>query len=163
MAAVICSNFGAQENKICYCFPISFTVFPPSVSLFPHLFAIKWWNQLLWSYFFECWVLSQLFHSPFTFIRTSLVAQTVNCLPTMRETRVQSLSREDPLEKEMATHSIVLTWRIPGTGEPGGLPSMGLHRVGHDWSNLAAAAAAFMVSALYWNSEVFHNLYVIWN
>ena len=46
------------------------------------------------------------------------------------------------LEKEMATHSSVLAWRIPGTGEPGGLPSMGSHRVGHDWSNLTAAAAA---------------------
>ena len=46
------------------------------------------------------------------------------------------------LEKEMATHSSVLALRIPGTGEPCGLPSMGLHRVGHDWSNLAAAAAA---------------------
>ena len=45
------------------------------------------------------------------------------------------------LEKEMATHSSVLAWRIPGTGEPGGLPSMGSHRVGHDCSNLAAAAA----------------------
>ena len=44
------------------------------------------------------------------------------------------------LEKEMATHSSVLPWRIPGTGEPGGLPSMGSHRVGHDWSDLAAAA-----------------------
>ena len=44
------------------------------------------------------------------------------------------------LEREMATHSSVLAWRIPGTGEPGGLPSMGLHRVGHDWRNLAAAA-----------------------
>ena len=42
------------------------------------------------------------------------------------------------LEKEMATHSSVLAWRIPGTGEPGGLPSMGSHRVGHDWSDLAA-------------------------
>ena len=46
------------------------------------------------------------------------------------------------LDKEMATHSNVLAWRIPGTGEPGGLPSMGLHRVGHDWSDTAAAAAA---------------------
>ena len=46
------------------------------------------------------------------------------------------------LEKEMATHSNVLAWRIPGTGEPGGLPSVGLHRVGHDWSDLAVAAAA---------------------
>ena len=45
------------------------------------------------------------------------------------------------LEKEMATHSSVLAWRIPGTGEPGGLPSMGSHRVGHDWSDLAAAVS----------------------
>ena len=45
------------------------------------------------------------------------------------------------VEKEMAPHSSVLDWRIPGTGEPGGLPSMGSHRVGHDWSDLAAAAA----------------------
>ena len=44
------------------------------------------------------------------------------------------------LEKEMATHSSVLAWRIPGMGEPGGLPSLGSHRVGHDWSDLAAAA-----------------------
>ena len=44
------------------------------------------------------------------------------------------------LEKEMATHSSVLAWRIPGTREPAGLPSMGSHRVGHDWSDLAAAA-----------------------
>ena len=46
------------------------------------------------------------------------------------------------LEKEMATHSSVLAWRIPGTGEPDGLLSMGSHRVGHDWSDLAGAAAA---------------------
>ena len=46
------------------------------------------------------------------------------------------------LEKEMATHSSVLAWRIPGMAEPGGLPSMGSHRVGHDWSDLAAAVAA---------------------
>ena len=46
------------------------------------------------------------------------------------------------MEKEMATHSSILAWRIPGTEEPGGLPSMGSHRVGHDWSDLAAAAAA---------------------
>ena len=45
------------------------------------------------------------------------------------------------LEKEMATHSSVLAWRIPGTGEPGGLPSMGSRRVGHDWHDLAAAVS----------------------
>ena len=50
------------------------------------------------------------------------------------------------LEKEMATHSSVLAWRIPGTGEPGGLRSMGSHRVGHDRSNLAAAAAALQAN-----------------
>ena len=49
-------------------------------------------------------------------------------------------------EKEMATHSTVLAWRIPGMAEPGGLPSMGLQRVGHDWSDLAAAAAAELIS-----------------
>ena len=48
------------------------------------------------------------------------------------------------LEKEMATHSSVLVWRIPGTGEPGGMPSMGLHRVRHDWSDLAVAAGLVM-------------------
>ena len=55
---------------------------------------------------------------------TSLVAQTVKHPPTMQETQVQSLGWEDLLEKEMATHSSVLAARIPGTGEPGGLPSM---------------------------------------
>ena len=49
------------------------------------------------------------------------------------------------LEKEMATYSSVLAWRIPGMGEPGGLPTMGSHRVGHDWSDLAAAAAVHFI------------------
>ena len=52
------------------------------------------------------------------------------------------------LEKAMATHSIVLAWRIPGMGEPGGLLSMGSHRVGHDFSDLAAAAAATVLYSL---------------
>ena len=51
-------------------------------------------------------------------------------------------------EKEMATHSSVLAWRIPGTAEPGGLLSMGWHRVGHDWSDLAAAAAVLSFGLL---------------
>ena len=59
------------------------------------------------------------------------MAQTVKCLPTMRETRVQSLVWEDPLEKEMATHSSILAWKISEM-EPGRLQSMGLQRVGHD-------------------------------
>ena len=62
----------------------------------------------------------------------TLVTQMVENLPAMQEIQVQSLGGEDPLEKEMATHSSVLAWRIPGTGKPGELPSMGSHRVGHD-------------------------------
>ena len=60
------------------------------------------------------------------------MAQMVKCLPTMQETRVQSLGQEDPLEKEMATHSSTFAWKIPWTEEPGRLPSMGSLRVGHD-------------------------------
>ena len=61
----------------------------------------------------------------------SLVAQSLKTRPAMRETRVQSLGGEDPLEKEIATHSSVLAWRIPWTEGPGGLQSMGSQRVGH--------------------------------
>ena len=66
------------------------------------------------------------------YIGTSLVAQTVKRLPTMQESRVQSLGWEDPLEKEMATHSSTLAWKIPWTEEPGRLQSTGSQRVGHD-------------------------------
>ena len=60
------------------------------------------------------------------------MAQMVKNLPSMQETRVQSLGRQDPLEKGMVTHSSVLAWEIPWTEEPGGLQSMGSQRVGHD-------------------------------
>ena len=63
--------------------------------------------------------------------RASLVAQAVKNLPVMQETQVQSLGQEDPLKKQMATHSSILAWRIPWTEEPGGLQSMGLQRVRH--------------------------------
>ena len=65
---------------------------------------------------------------------TSLVAQTVKCLPTMWETRVQSLGWEDLLEKEMATQSSTLAWKIPWTEEPGRLQFMGSQRVRRDWA-----------------------------
>ena len=61
-----------------------------------------------------------------------LVAQRLKRLPEMQETWVQFLGQEDPLEKEMATHSSILAWRIPWTEEPGGLQSMGSQRFGHD-------------------------------
>ena len=60
------------------------------------------------------------------------MAQMVNCLPAMWETQVQSLGWEDPLEKEMATHSSTLAWKIPWTEEHGRLQSIGSQRVGHD-------------------------------
>ena len=68
----------------------------------------------------------------FYMTKTSPVAQIVKRLPTMQETRVRSLGREDPLEKEMATHASILAWKTPWTEEPGWLPSMGSQRVGHD-------------------------------
>ena len=64
----------------------------------------------------------------------SLVTQMVKCLPAMRETRVQFLDQEDPLEKEMAIHSSTLAWKIPWTEEPDRLQSLGLQRVRHDWA-----------------------------
>ena len=63
---------------------------------------------------------------------TSLVAQRVKRLPAMRETWVRSLGWEDPLAKEMATHSSTLAWKIPRTEEHGRLQSMGSQRAGHD-------------------------------
>ena len=64
-------------------------------------------------------------------VTASLPAQSVESLPVMQETQVQSLGQEYPLEKEMTTHSIILAWRIPLTEKPGGLQSMGSQRVGH--------------------------------
>ena len=63
------------------------------------------------------------------------MAQTVKRLPAMRETQVQFLGQEDPLEKEMAIHSSILAWRIPWMEKPSRLQSMGSQRVGHDGSD----------------------------
>ena len=65
-------------------------------------------------------------------VGASLVAQRIKRLPPMQETRVPSLSWEDPLEKEMVTHSSILAWRIPWTEKPGRLQSTGSQRVGHN-------------------------------
>ena len=77
-----------------------------------------------------------LIHFEFMFVYSvrgaSLVAQSVKNLPAVQETWVRSLGWEDPLEKEMATHSSILAWKISCTEEPGGLQSMGLQRVGRD-------------------------------
>ena len=76
-----------------------------------------------------CWHLRSLLH-----VKTSLVAQTVKCLPIMQKVWVRSLGWEDPLEKEMATHSSTLAWKIPWTEKHGRLlQSMGSQRVRHNW------------------------------
>ena len=72
--------------------------------------------------------------TPVKCLRASLVVQMVKNLPAMQETWVQSLSQEDPLEKDMATLSIILAWRIQWTEKPGRLQTMGSQRVRHDWA-----------------------------
>ena len=62
-------------------------------------------------------------------------------------------------EERMATHNSVLAWRIPGTGEPGGLPSLGSHRVGHDWSDLAAAGAFIYTMCVYIYTHCVYRMY----
>ena len=83
------------------------------------------------------------------------VAQMVKNLFAMQETQVQSLGREDPLEKGMAIHSSILAWRIPWTEEPGGPQFMGLQRVGHDWvtnttANIRSSTLAWRIP---WTKE----------
>ena len=83
------------------------------------------------------------------------MAQRLKRLPAMRETWVQSLGPEDPLEKEMATHSSILAWRIPWTEEPGGLQSMELQRVGY-----SVPTGFVMVNVVYPGIEAFFPLEV---
>ena len=83
------------------------------------------WTELQWCF---------LKRTPLSYVGTSLVAQTVKRLSTMRETRVRALGWEDPLKKEMAIHSSTIAWKIPWTEEPGRLKSMGSQRVRHNWA-----------------------------
>ena len=78
----------------------------------------------------------------------SLVAQRLKHLPAKRETWVRSLGWEDPLEKEMATHSSILAWRIPWKEEPGGLQSKGLQRVGHNWTTSLSYLSKVFISEI---------------
>ena len=104
---------------------------------------LPYWQtvRVLWTFFHERF--PGLWKSPrwppivlppgIQFILVSLLTKTVKHLPAMRETLVRSLSQEDPLEKEMATHSSTLAWNLPWTEDPGRLQSTGSQRVGHDW------------------------------
>ena len=85
----------------------------------------------------------------------SLVAQTVKPLSAMLETWVQSLGQEDLLEKEMATHSSTLAWKISWTEEPGRLQSVGLQRAGHDWATLLTYLLTYIMLQIFPPSEPF--------
>ena len=103
--------------------------------------SISWVNTNMYSKDFSIWVTEEvqafLLVGCFAYPAwASLVAQMVKNLPAMQETRVWSLSQEDPLEKGMATHCSILARRTPGTEGPDGLQSMGLQRVRHDWLTL---------------------------
>ena len=82
------------------------------------------WNRYMYHFYFNIWLL----------LGVVLVAQKVKKLPAMQENGVQSLDWEDPLKKEIATHSSVLDWRIPWSEEPGGPQSMGSQRIRHNWA-----------------------------
>ena len=86
-------------------------------------------------------------HASYTFMGFP-VAQRLKCLPAMQETWVRSLGQEDPLEKEMATHSTILAWRTPWMEEPGGLQSTGSQRVGHNLK----ANMALLLSLVFMNN-----------
>ena len=88
----------------------------------------------------------------------SLVAQLLKNLPVMQETWVQPLGWEDPLENRMATHSSILAWRIPWTGEPGGLQSMGSQTAGHDWATKHPLTLVITTHSQLWSTH-FHQHY----
>ena len=85
------------------------------------------------------------------------MAQWVKNLPAVQETQVLSLGREDLLEKGMATHSNILTWKIPWTEEPGGLQSKGLPRVGHGWLTKQANKTTETYCLTFWKLEVWNQ------
>ena len=127
-----------------------------------------WWYSLEygWKYkemqntILDPWLGRQNFHIKCK-LRASLAAQMVKCLPAMRQTRVRSLGWEDPLEKEMATHSSTLAWKIPWTEEPGRLQSMGLQRVGHDWATSLSLSFKYIKGVF--AVRCLGNLHLIYN
>ena len=87
----------------------------------------------------------------------------IKCLPAIRETRVQSLGWEDTLEKEMATHSSTLAWKIPWMEKPGGIQSMGLQWVGHDWATSLCFHNWLKTHTAYWQPSIHSFLPIFLN
>ena len=123
------SSLGFQEI-------IFFSVFllPSYTSLLNHLYWFLTFKISLWYFSVYTIFLDDLIQPLGFKYYLCPVAQTVKCLPTMRETWVRAMGQEVPLEKEMVTHSSILAWKIPWTEEPGRLQSMGSQRVRHDWA-----------------------------
>ena len=95
-------------------------------------------------------------------------SSAVKNLPAMQETQIRSLGREDLLEKEMATHSSILAWRIPWTEEPGKVQSLGSQRVWHDWSNLVCNIRSTPLPLIFrvpvsWTQTAIYSLFTPWS
>ena len=136
---------------------ISLTLF--SVFFFFIVLSLLQFNIFYFLVFQSLTFLSDKLSNPFKGLnirlRDSPVVQRLKRLPGMWETGVQSLGREDPLEKEMATHSSTLAWRIPWKEEPGRLQSMGSQRVGHDWVTLLTYFTYLISDSMLFNSKTF--------
>ena len=118
-------NTYLKKPSFLFCLEVnSSSVIHPSPQWLPHSSGVV--GPLLWALLWHLLAVNSW---------TSLVTQTVKHPPTMWETRVRPLGQEDPLEKEMATHSGNFPWKIPWREEPGRLQFMGLQRVGQDWVN----------------------------
>ena len=157
MLASGCSISGSTSNSL----TISTTAAVPSFSEVLNPIHVGW-NQLLEYSSYCChfdlfpWIMGEGNGNPLQFsclenpMDGGAWWAAVHGVPKSR-TRLSDFTftfHFHALEKEMATHSSVLAWRIPGMEESGRLPSMGLHRVGHDWSDLEAAAAAWIMNVL---------------
>ena len=99
-----------------------------------------------------------VFFELFIELKASQVAQRLKHLPATWETWVRSLGREDPLEKEMATHSSILAWEILWAEKPGGLQSMGSQRVEHDWATKHTHMVLVLLDVMFLFNIFFHNL-----
>ena len=147
-AVTVHSEFGAQEKKICHClhfFPIFHEVMGQDAKIlafsilhFKSHFSLSFFTIISLIVINVCSnkLLKTLTCHRLSFIKRFCIdfpgGQMEKRRHTMRDTRVQSLGQEDLLEKEMATHSSILAWKIPWMVEPGRPQSMGLQRVGHD-------------------------------
>ena len=131
---------------------VKFHIFMAELSIYLSVYLYIYIIQIHYqNYWVKGYALSGISHTHIH--RTFLVAQMVKRLPKIRKTQVQSLGQEDLLEKEMATHSSILAWKIPSTEEPGGLQSMGSQRVGHDW--------ATSLSLFHFHTYMTHPLFFI--